>query len=272
MRLLQTTCSVYLLFLLSFMIGIGAISAEEIAKEKVDEDTFVSVSYDEFKEKKPEYEIKMETPIFRNVKDTFFELKLNHALKKEATDKRATFITKAMAAAKELKDKGEEIRPHQLFVEGQLKMNGEMVSHYSETYLFQGGAHGVTEVQTLNFLNGNKVKLLTFQDLFQEETAYQEFINKKIKQEIQKRIDEDIAYFEGEEGFQTVKDDQTFYFDDGNLVILFDQYEIAPGYVGIPAFQISMEELKEYIKPNIYDAVKNSKSLSNEEQIGEKKE
>ena len=39
--------------------------------------------------------------------------------------------------------------------------------------------------------------------------------------------------------FQSIKDDQNFYFNkDGQLVISFDEYEVAPGYMGAVEFTI----------------------------------
>ncbi len=224
-----------------------------------EENDRVEVSYDVIQDSKPEYEVKMEIPIFTNIKDNFFQLKLNHALKKEAKDKRTAFITDAIKAAKELEDNGQAIRQHQLFEQSQLKRNRGLVSLYTETYIFQGGAHGNTTINTLNFLNSDKVKLLTFQDIFKENTDYQNFINERIKKEIQIRKDKGISYFEGEEGFQSVTEDQSFYFDNDSLVILFDQYSIAPGYVGIPTFTISIEEIGEFLTEDVRKALYKTK-------------
>ena len=46
-------------------------------------------------------------------------------------------------------------------------------------------------------------------------------------------------YFHGESGFQSIADDQAFYLNQaGNPVVLFDKYEIAPGYMGAQEFEI----------------------------------
>ncbi len=39
--------------------------------------------------------------------------------------------------------------------------------------------------------------------------------------------------------WQGIKEDQNFYFDaGGNLVIVFDEYEVAPGYMGAQEFTV----------------------------------
>ena len=60
-------------------------------------------------------------------------------------------------------------------------------------------------------------------------------------EEIARRSQEsDVIYFAPEQGgFQTIADDQRFYLDqDGTPVIVFEKYEIAPGYMGEQEFRV----------------------------------
>lgn len=51
------------------------------------------------------------------------------------------------------------------------------------------------------------------------------------------------------EDFQGVKDDQNYYFDkDGNLVIAFDEYEIAPGSMGPVEFTVAKTGYQSLLK------------------------
>lgn len=71
-------------------------------------------------------------------------------------------------------------------------------------------------------------------------------VSEEIKRQMEEQMseDENVIYFlddpEVEEwNFKQVKDDQNFYFDSqGNLVIAFDEYEVAPGSMGAPEFTI----------------------------------
>ena len=39
--------------------------------------------------------------------------------------------------------------------------------------------------------------------------------------------------------WEGIKEDQNFYLDgDGNLVVVFDEYEVAPGYMGAQEFTV----------------------------------
>ena len=58
------------------------------------------------------------------------------------------------------------------------------------------------------------------------------------------------VYDEIEEwNFKIIEDNQEFYFsEEGNIVIVFDKYEVAPGYMGAPEFEISKDVYKELLK------------------------
>src|SRR5699024_7795765 len=56
-------------------------------------------------------------------------------------------------------------------------------------------------------------------------------------------------YFEGEEGFKSIKDDQSFYINESkNLVIAFQMYDIAPRSSGYPEFEIPKENIVHILK------------------------
>ena len=49
--------------------------------------------------------------------------------------------------------------------------------------------------------------------------------------------------------FSVIRDDANFFFaDNGNLVLRFDEYEVAPGAYGCPQFEIPKEVYKEYLR------------------------
>lgn len=92
-------------------------------------------------------------------------------------------------------------------------------------------------------------KYLTLEELLGAD--YVEVANASIRQQIKDRIlaDENAIYFgfnaEGEaapediEGFTTVTPDTEFYVNEnGNVVIVFEKYEVAPGYMGMQEFEI----------------------------------
>lgn len=74
---------------------------------------------------------------------------------------------------------------------------------------------------------------------------YKEIANAAISQEIARRSQDpdNVFFLQGEGGFESISDDQTFYLDaDKNVVVLFEKYEIAPGYMGVQEFTIPPPE------------------------------
>lgn len=95
-------------------------------------------------------------------------------------------------------------------------------------------------------------KALTLEDVLGAD--WKEICNESIVAEIERRIaeEEDMMYWgytEGDEyigdieGFQSVSGQTSFYINErGNVVVCFDKYEIAPGYMGMQEFEITDAE------------------------------
>jgi hypothetical protein len=93
--------------------------------------------------------------------------------------------------------------------------------------------------------------MLELSDLFQPETKYVSAISREIKAQMAEQNNAGTAAFflpggiwSDEECFQSIAPDQNFYINDENqLVIVFDEYEVAPGSMGTPEFVIPTEFL-----------------------------
>ncbi|PPV12170.1 hypothetical protein AWN73_19640 [Clostridium butyricum] len=97
-------------------------------------------------------------------------------------------------------------------------------------------------------IDKNKQIVLTLPMLFEGDNYIEEISNDIKAQMIENmKKDSNLTYFleadENEEvidSFDKIKENQDFYINnDGNLVICFDQYEVAPGYMGTLEFIIS---------------------------------
>ena len=79
---------------------------------------------------------------------------------------------------------------------------------------------------------------LTIKDLLGED--WQAIANAQIMAEIEERSKVEGADFnDGEDGFTGVTEEQAFYVNaKGNPVIVFNKYEIAPGYMGVQEFEV----------------------------------
>lgn len=97
-------------------------------------------------------------------------------------------------------------------------------------------------------------KIVKLGDLF-DGTEYQSIIETNIKEQMLRQMEEDphVAYFikmkSFAKDFVEVDADHNFYFNaQGELVIPFDKYEIAPGSMGCPEFTIPTELIRGEIR------------------------
>lgn len=101
--------------------------------------------------------------------------------------------------------------------------------------------------ETVRYYNLDKEtgKYVHLSDLFPKGYDYVTAISEDIKAQMVQRMaeDENQSYFINsdmpEEDFQQIAPDQQFYVNqDGQLVIVFNEYEVAPGSMGCPQFTI----------------------------------
>lgn len=99
---------------------------------------------------------------------------------------------------------------------------------------------------TIDKQTGNVV---TLEDLFAEGSDYISAISENIKTQMQEQMaaDEGVIYFLDNDdmpefNFQGITEQTNFYFNEKDeLVIAFDEYEVAPGSMGAPEFVIPQE-------------------------------
>ncbi|MCI8804678.1 MAG: DUF3298 and DUF4163 domain-containing protein [Clostridiales bacterium] len=92
--------------------------------------------------------------------------------------------------------------------------------------------------------------VVTLESLFKDK-SYINIISENIKEQMkeQMKADENKIYFiydetASDDYFKQIKAEQNFYIDNkGKLVIMFNDYEVAPGYMGAPKFEIPTDIL-----------------------------
>lgn len=114
--------------------------------------------------------------------------------------------------------------------------------------------------QQAKFFHINKKtgKEAVLSDLFVEGSDYVGVISENILTQMKEQMAQDegkIYFCEGngddidESNFKQIKEDQNFYFNENReLVIVFDEYEVAPGYMGTVEFTIPSQVIETIIK------------------------
>lgn len=98
-------------------------------------------------------------------------------------------------------------------------------------------------------INKHTGTLAKLSDLFQDGYDYQEVLSAEIKAQMRQQIADNpktVYWIDENNGvnyvFEEIAEDQNFYFNaEGELVIVFGKYEVAPGYMGCPEFMIAQQ-------------------------------
>lgn len=123
-------------------------------------------------------------------------------------------------------------------------------------------AASATESYQFDTIDKNNELLITLPSLFKNDD-YVSIISENIKQQMitQMEQDDSLLYWverEGEEEppfdpFQQIDKNQTFYINDQNqLVIVFNEYDVAPGYMGVVKFTIPSQLLQDVLVSDMY--------------------
>lgn len=108
-------------------------------------------------------------------------------------------------------------------------------------------------------IDKKKKIVLTLPALFKDE-SYIRLISENIKEQMREQMQSDqrTAYFFGgedasSEKFESIKKNQNFYINAGGaLVIVFDEYEVAPGSMGLVEFVIPTPVIREALAGEEY--------------------
>ena len=97
-------------------------------------------------------------------------------------------------------------------------------------------------------------KIVVLEDLFEADN-FATVLEDEIKRQMRKMMAEDsekIYWVDNAEigqDFVTLDNEHNFYWNESNdLVIVFDKYEVAPGYMGTPEFTIKKEIITDILK------------------------
>lgn len=115
-----------------------------------------------------------------------------------------------------------------------------------------GSSNTYYEYYHIDKQNGNIIQLgdLAVSDEFY--TVLEEDIKRQMREQM--AADENLIYWVDDSPFEeeTVQLDSAHNFyrnENGDLVIVFDKYEVAPGYMGTPEFTVSKTLLQDVLRP-----------------------
>ena len=117
--------------------------------------------------------------------------------------------------------------------------------------IFQAAGSGY-EQHKFYTINKQTGKQFTLADLFKPDSDYKTIISDEIKKQMREQMaaNKDVTYFLDskeipEWDFKEISDNQNFYINpEEQLVIAFDEYEVAPGSMGAVQFVIPTDVIQ----------------------------
>lgn len=221
------------------LFGSVLYAEEELPKDKpgtavfvmsTEQNSKIMVSTDCIEEITDGLQVNMKIPVMNHFKSSRLQRKINKEIKQNQLCLKSGIEKDAIRCC--------PVHPYELMTNYNVKSNDAIFSLEITVYDYRGGAHGMTKRTYYNIDTKNS-KLLTLEDM-----GSAEIINEEINKQIKERQQQSEIFFEDDQGFNGIKENQSFYIsEDHELVIVFGLYEIAPYAAGIIEFPISKEKI-----------------------------
>jgi hypothetical protein len=210
--------------------------------------TFTEYTVDE-----PTYKANLKVPAVKNLKNKDLEQSLNKKYLEENKKLYDQFMKETESVKKDSGahlgiDSGYEVKTD----------NEDILS--IERYVVNTAASSSTTMK-FDTIDKKKEILLSLPILFKDK-SYVKIISENIKEQMKEQMKKDGSkvYWIPEanldysiDPFVSIKDNQNFYINkDHKLVISFDKYEVAPGYMGVVEFTIPTDVLSKVLVGHHY--------------------
>ena len=120
-----------------------------------------------------------------------------------------------------------------------------------DTVIAMGGSQSYAKIFSVDKKSG---KQITLKNLFKKGSGYIDRISDNIKEQMRAQMKEnaDVTYFVDDENnkfnFKSISNKTNFYVNEkGELTLVFDKYEVAPGYMGMVEFSIPTGEIVDMV-------------------------
>ena len=143
---------------------------------------------------------------------------------------------------------------------GSLEIHHETVTDNEQYFtlklsIYQGAGSG-SESYKLYTIDKKSGRQIQIGDLFQENSGYADVISENIRNQMRALMADDemnMYWVDNTDmpdiNWEGISEDQNFYFDEaGNLVFVFDEYEVAPGYMGAQEFTVERSVFENLLK------------------------
>lgn len=129
------------------------------------------------------------------------------------------------------------------------RVDDSVVSLVEDTYYYTGGTHGMFYRDGISFdvKNGKRIR---FQEIFSDYENFKTAATERIISQLQENYGEDLFpdYMETVEDMWLEDSEPEWYLDASGIVIILQQYEVGPYFIGNPEIHLPYAEMGQYIK------------------------
>ncbi|MDF9612874.1 DUF3298 domain-containing protein [Bacillus cereus] len=228
-------------FILIFMatIKLNPTVATAMSKVPIVKEFVELITFNEFKEEKNNSSIDIKTPAIKGLENKELEKNINNKYLEESKSLYREFKTNAFSVQQNLAINSDFEK---------VTETSTILSIRRTTSKTQASGDIQKEFVTLD--KSNQI-LITLKSLFKN-NDYIFIISENIKQQMKKQMElnPENQFFIKEEPdmFSKIKSNQQFYINKNHkLVISFNKYEVAPGYMGAVEFEIPTEIISDIL-------------------------
>lgn len=227
----------------SLCIVIGSVNVNKSFAQTLEQVPVIGnvikvINFSNYQIKEDGYDASIKVPKIEGLDNKDLEYKLNKEFEKEGKKLYDQYLQE-VKDLKEAKSVGNKDAESWYEVKTD---NDKILSLVIYNYESQGSSNTTRKFYNIDKKNQT---ILTLEGMFKND-KYIDIISENIKEQMRNEMKQDknkIYWLEdkemGDENFKSISKDQDFYINkDGELVVCFDKYEVAPGYIGLVEFTI----------------------------------
>lgn len=230
------------MFLLIIVLGISTFTVFGAVSNFI-KSSAITVTTNNIKKDTEAITINLKIPVVKGVSKLNVEKKINNRLYNDAINFANPLEKDAKKyLAETKKNKDLHFNKYSAFTTFKSPYNkGTLLSIPVRYAQYTGGANGL-EVQTGYNFDLRNGKLLLLSDLFEKNFNYKKVISDEVLRQI--KANKENFFPETITSFKEIKGNHPYYIENGNLVIFYGPFDIAPHSSGIPEFKIPFSKLK----------------------------
>ncbi|WP_163195672.1 DUF3298 and DUF4163 domain-containing protein [Clostridium thermarum] len=221
----------------SIQKALASININNIEKT---EEVKVQVTEKVIKEDTEALLVDIKLPVISGLTNKDIEKNLNSKFETEAMKLKSSLEEEAKGALQDSKDNNLEFHKYEVNTSYKVNYNrNDFLSITVVYYRYTGGAHG------LSYMKGYNIDLKTghnysLSQCFDKNFNYKEIIDEVVLNEM--KANRELYFEDVINDFKGIEKDHPFYIEEGNLVVYFAEYEIAPYAHGIPEFRVPLSK------------------------------